>query len=317
MYFSWKYVKGEPSRSSRWLCATCVVTAMKDDAKPSQNHAVVRGTIVQIICMAIFTQALAYPVGLNKPVALGLGIQWLVYLPSLALKTERFYDLTGSSTFILLATTGFARNGAGFDWHSNWRQLLATGMVVAWAARLGTYLFARVCRVGEDSRFNGVRDNAARALLFWTVQGVWTVVTPMAVLMLQAAPPVAERCWWDYAGGAAWLLGMAIEVAADAQKSAWQAVPTNWGKFIDVGMWSWSRHPNYVGEVLLWWGVWGVCYGGLRGQPWGWYTLVAPVFVSLLFVYISVPLIEEHADKKWGGLAEYQAYKRRTRALLY
>jgi steroid 5-alpha reductase family enzyme len=117
------------------------------------------------------------------------------------------------------------------------------------------------------------------------------------------------------AGSLVWAFGFAIEVVADAQKSRFRADPENAGKFIDAGLWAWSRHPNYFGEIVLWIGVAVIALPVLRG--WQWVTLISPVFVAVLLTRISgVPILEKRADEKWGGQEDYEAYKERTPVLI-
>ena len=112
-----------------------------------------------------------------------------------------------------------------------------------------------------------------------------------------------------------WAVGFAIEVVADSQKSRFSANPDNKGKFIQTGLWSRSRHPNYFGEIMLWIGVAIIALPVLRG--WQWVALISPVFVTLLLTRVSgVPLLEKKADKKWGGQADYESYKKRTPELI-
>jgi steroid 5-alpha reductase family enzyme len=112
-----------------------------------------------------------------------------------------------------------------------------------------------------------------------------------------------------------WVFGFVIEVTADSQKSRFRADPENKGKFIHTGLWAWSRHPNYFGEIVLWIGVAVIALPILRG--WQWLTLISPVFVTLLLTRISgVPMLEKRADEKWGGQEDYEAYKERTPVLV-
>ena len=113
-----------------------------------------------------------------------------------------------------------------------------------------------------------------------------------------------------------WLLGFVVEATADWQKSAWRADPAHKGRFIDAGLWSLSRHPNYCGEMTLWWGAAIIAAGGL-GPGGAAAACVSPLFVSLLLQRVSgVPLLEQAAEKRWGGEPAFQAYKARTRRLL-
>jgi len=102
---------------------------------------------------------------------------------------------------------------------------------------------------------------------------------------------------------------------ADAQKSRFKADPGNRGKFIQSGLWSRSRHPNYFGEIVLWTGVMIIALPVLQG--WQWVALVSPLFVILLLTRVSgVPLLEKKADQAWGGQPEYEAYKKQTPVLI-
>jgi steroid 5-alpha reductase family enzyme len=112
-----------------------------------------------------------------------------------------------------------------------------------------------------------------------------------------------------------WVFGFAIEVSADAQKSRFNANPDNKGKFIQTGLWSRSRHPNYFGEIMLWVGIAVIALPVLHS--WQWVALISPIFVTLLLTRVSgVPLLEKKADKKWGGQEDYEAYKKRTPTLI-
>jgi steroid 5-alpha reductase family enzyme len=112
-----------------------------------------------------------------------------------------------------------------------------------------------------------------------------------------------------------WLTGFSIEVIADTQKRDFNARPANQGKFIQSGLWAWSRHPNYYGEIVLWIGVAVIAYPVLQG--WQYVTLVSPVFVAILLTRISgIPMLEARADEKWGGQPEYEAYRARTSPLI-
>jgi steroid 5-alpha reductase family enzyme len=112
-----------------------------------------------------------------------------------------------------------------------------------------------------------------------------------------------------------WLIGFGFEVTADQQKSNFKADPENEGKFINTGLWSWSRHPNYFGEIVLWIGVAIIALPVLSG--WQYLTLISPIFIILLLTRISgIPMLEKRADEKWGGQEDYESYKAKTSILI-
>ncbi|MDX1384949.1 MAG: DUF1295 domain-containing protein, partial [Thermoanaerobaculia bacterium] len=112
-----------------------------------------------------------------------------------------------------------------------------------------------------------------------------------------------------------WLGGWSLEVAADRQKRDFRSAERNRDAFITTGLWAWSRHPNYFGEIVLWIGVAVVAAPTFEG--WRWVTLISPVFVIFLLTRVSgVNLLEARADERWGGREDYEAYKRRTPVLI-
>jgi steroid 5-alpha reductase family enzyme len=235
-------------------------------------------------------------------------IQWLAFVPAYWRQTEHFYDLTGSLTYAAVVLLGLWA-GEAHD-----RALLLALLVLAWCARLGSFLFRRVRRDGKDGRFDDIKPDWSRFLLAWTMQGLWVFMTLLAALiaMTDSAPAAIDA--WAIVGAGIWLGGFAIEVAADAQKSSFKADPANQGRFIDSGLWAWSRHPNYFGEILLWVGICIIASPSF--VAWQWLGLLSPLFVAWLITRVSgVPLLEERSDEKWGGQADYEQYKASTPVL--
>jgi len=244
--------------------------------------------------------------------AVGLAylIQWLVFIPAYRLQTEKFFDLTGSITYISVISIA-ALLSKGMDM----RSILLWGLVVIWAIRLGTFLFRRIRKAGKDDRFDELKPSFIRFLNVWTIQGLWVTFTMAAALVAITSMNRKELDIFAIIGFLVWILGFSIEVAADAQKSRFGVNPENKGKFIQTGLWSRSRHPNYFGEILLWVGVTIIAFPVLQG--WQWIALISPVFVTLLLTRVSgVPLLEKKADQKWGGQADYEAYKKKTPVLI-
>ena len=237
-------------------------------------------------------------------------IQWLAFIPAYLTQSERFFDLTGSVTYVS-ATVLAVVLGPGVDG----RSIMLLVLVTLWAARLGSFLVRRVHKAGKDGRFDEIKPSFVRFFNTWTLQGLWVSLTLAAALAAFTTTVRKGLGWLAWIGFAVWVLGFATEIAADEQKSRFRADPANKGRFIQSGLWARSRHPNYLGEIVLWVGVAIITLPVLRG--WQWVTLISPIFVALLLTRISgVPMLEKRADEKWGGQADYEAYKARTPVLV-
>lgn len=243
-------------------------------------------------------------------VAVAFGIQWLAFIPAFLLQDEGFYDLTGSLTYISVTILAVALSP-----EVDGRSILLLVLVVIWAGRLGTYLFRRIRKAGKDERFDRIKPSFVRFLNAWTLQGLWVSLTLAAALAAITTTAREAIGVVTVVGALVWVAGFGIEATADRQKSRFRADPANKGRFISSGLWAWSRHPNYFGEIVLWVGVAVVAVPVLQG--WQWVTLISPVFVTFLLTRVSgVPLLEKRADEKWGGEEDYEAYKARTPVLV-
>lgn len=246
--------------------------------------------------------------------ALGVGlaflIQWLVFIPSYLNKTEMFFDLTGSITYITVTLVAVLLSPV-----KDTRAYLLLGLVTIWALRLGTYLFSRIKAAGEDRRFRELKASFPRFFMTWTLQGLWVTFSLAAALAVITTNYKVEVGPFAAIGLLVWIFGFYLEVTADRQKSEFRADPANEGKFINSGLWSWSRHPNYFGEIVLWVGIAIIALPVLKG--WQWVTMISPIFITILLTRISgVPMLEKRADEKWGGQEDYETYKARTSVLI-
>lgn len=241
--------------------------------------------------------------------ATSLALQLFGWCIAVALKTERFFDLTGSATFLAVACGSYALSGAATK-----RSLLLTAAVCVWAARLGGHLFSRVLKQ-RDKRFDKVRDKPLRFAVWWCIQAVWVFLTVLPLVLLNSRAAQPALWWGDAIGFALWAVGFGLESVADYQKSAWKrAQPVGSSAWIDTGLWSLSRHPNYCGEILAWLGVAAVAASG--GVPLL-QALISPVFVAFLLLRVSgVPPLERAAAARWGSDPAWAAYVKRTRLLL-
>ncbi|GAA1229220.1 steroid 5-alpha reductase family enzyme [Microbacterium phyllosphaerae] len=245
-------------------------------------------------------------------VAAAYVIQILAFIPAMILRTERFFDLTGSLTFLAISVALVLLTPM-----PDARSWILAAMVILWAARLGSFLAMRVHKAGSDGRFDEIKGSPVRFLQVWVIQGAWVSITAAAawIAISTDAGARAPIGWLTVVGIVVWALGLVIEIVADAQKSAFRADPANRHEFIRTGLWSRSRHPNYFGEIVLWVGVFLTAAPVLAG--WQWVAILSPLFVILLLTRVSgIPLLEARAEKKWGDRADYIEYRENTPSLI-
>ena len=262
-----------------------------------------------------FTMTIAYLAKSDivmQAVMLAFLIQWVVYIPAYIFQTEKFYDLTGSLSYLTVIWFVFfsSNNLSGL----NIQNLIVVTLISIWAIRLGTFLFGRIHKDGEDKRFRTIKTSASQFFMTWTLQGMWvSICTMCAITAISSSQGIIANTLF-YLGLAFFIVGFAIEVVSDQQKSAFRAVPENKEKFITSGLWSKSQHPNYFGEILLWSAIALLSISSLNGTQY--LTLISPIFTYVLLVYISgVRMLDDMGNKKWGHLEEYKEYKRNTPTL--
>ncbi len=242
--------------------------------------------------------------------AIGFVMHWIIFLPSFAFQTEHYFDLTGSLSYIstVLAAIYLSPN-------LDTRDMIICAMIAIWAARLGSFLFWRIKKDGQDKRFVVMKTQFFWFLMTWTLGGLWVLVTMAAGLAAMTSDASIPLGPMAYLGIALWVAGMLIEVVADSQKTQFRKVPENRDRFITTGLWAWSRHPNYFGEITLWLGLALVALPVLSG--WQLATMISPIFVYVLLTKISgIPLLERMAKKKWGSEPEFISYTESTPALI-
>ena len=236
-------------------------------------------------------------------------IQGLAFIPAFLYQTERYYDLTGSMTYISAVAVILLCCG-----DIDLRRMLIASCIMIWAARLGSFLFSRINKDGGDSRFDKIKPSASLFLRTWMLQGLWITVTAGAALAALSGGRSAPLTIIDGVAITLWLSGFTIEIIADGQKRQFKQTQSS-GSFITTGLWSLSRHPNYFGEIMLWAGIALLTLPALAS--WQYVTLISPVFVYLLLARISgIPLLEHKADRRWGNEQAYIAYKKHTPVLI-
>lgn len=243
-------------------------------------------------------------------VVMAFSIQWIAFVPAMLKRTEKFFDLVGSITYLSVTLLSFALVP-----EADLRSYLLAAMVCIWAGRLGSFLFIRIHKAGSDQRFDKLKNSFVQFIGAWTLQGLWvtfTMAAALAGITSAKREPIGALALF---GALIWLTGFLLEAIADHQKSAFKKDPENRDSFIRSGLWSISRHPNYLGEIILWVGVSIVAIPVLQG--WQWAMVSSPFFVALLLIRVSgIPLLEKKADEKWGGQSDYEFYKKNTAVLV-
>ena len=270
------------------------------------------------ILISIFAFSIAYGVAyatgielVKNAVAIAFLIQWTLFIPAYLMQTEKFYDLAGSITYISIISYVYCQSS-----EFNIASLILSLFIIVWAIRLGSFLFFRIKKAGEDKRFRDIKPAPTRCFMTWTLQGTWvSLCSACAITAISTTEGIILNEIFVL-GAFTFIIGFLIEVVSDNQKTKFRSIPENKDKFITTGLWSYSRHPNYLGEITLWLGVALMSFSSLEGLQL--ITLVSPIFTYLLLVYVSgVRLLEASGNKKWGHLSSYQEYKKKTPTLFF
>lgn len=239
---------------------------------------------------------------------ISLGIQILLFIPAYKLKTDKLTDLSYSLTFIVIATVLLV----GSDY--SWTKILLFLMILSWGLRLGLYLVKRIWKIGKDKRFDEIRIDFFRFLSFWIFQGVVVPVILLPSIFFFQSKTVYSPLL--LIGFFVWIAGFLLETLSDIQKYRFIENPKNKGKWVDIGFWKFSRHPNYLGEIICWLGIYIYVFMSVN-QLQRIFSLISPLTISSLLLFISgIPLLENKADKKWGRDKNYQEYKKGTAVLI-
>ena len=249
----------------------------------------------------------------ENAILLAFLIHWLLFIPAFLYKTEKFFDLSGSFTYVsVMIYVVYSKN----SFQDQIGNIVLASLIILWALRLGSFLFFRIQKAGEDKRFRDIKTSFSRFFLVWTMSGMWVSLCSMCALTAISSSEGVVVNQIFYVGLITFLVGLSIEILADYQKTQFRKDPKNKDKFISSGLWAHSKHPNYVGEITLWLGVAIISFSSLEG--WQYVSLISPIFTYLLLVYISgVPQLEESGLKKWGHLESYQEYIKKTPTLIF
>ena len=237
-------------------------------------------------------------------------IQWIAFIPAYVFQTEKFYDLTGTLTYLSVTWYALYMSSDKFT-NLNGASIAIVLLICIWAIRLGSFLFSRIHKDGEDKRFRTIKPSATQFFMTWTLQGLWVSLCSMCALTAISSESGVVVNAFYYLGIGLFVYGFYIEVKADNEKSKFRSVPENRDKFITTGLWAKSRHPNYFGEIVLWAAIAVISLPSLSGLQY--ITLISPIFTYVLLVHVSgVRMLEARGQKKWGHLEEYKAYQKST-----
>ena len=272
---------------------------------------VITNILISVLSFAI-SYGIAHLTGIvivKNAVLLAYVIHWIAYIPAYVFQTEKFYDLTGSITYLSVVWFVFLSTYQSIS--LNFGNLILVLLISIWTIRLGLFLFMRIHKAGEDKRFRTIKTSASQFFMTFTLSGLWVTLCSMCALVAISSPEGLVMNALTYVGIILFIIGFGIEIVADNQKTAFRSIESNKDSFITSGLWSKSRHPNYFGEVLLWFAIAVISFSSLEGLQL--ITLISPVFTYILLVYVSgVRMLEDMNDKKWADDEQYKSYKKNT-----
>ena len=225
-------------------------------------------------------------------------------------KSDKLTDLSYGLTFIIVALSATYINSS-----SHTPQYIILIAIILWGLRLSVYLFIRILKIKKDRRFDKIRENRTRFAQFWLFQAlsIWIITLP-AVAALSSKIEVKNYFLFSL-GIIVFSVGFIIETIADMQKYRFKSNPKNKDKWIESGLWKYSRHPNYFGEMLVWWGLYfaSIPLIGALGPIFA----IGPLYISFLLIKVSgIPLLEESNKKKYKDNKKYLEYIKRTSILI-
>lgn len=230
------------------------------------------------------------------------------------LKFDKVTDFAGGTNFLILAVLTLILGESFFT-----RQILVTIGVVLWSMRISGFLLYRIIVTGEDKRFDEMRNNFWKFLGFWVFQMIWVFTGSLPIILVnanQTSFSSSKLAAQDYIGIAMFVIGLLIEFEADRAKFAFKMDKSNKGKWCNISVWAYSRHPNYFGEMLLWWGLWVIAQTTFS-EVWMYVSLVGPIFTMTILSFLSgMNLSEPLYNNRWATNAGYQEYRCTTSILI-
>ncbi|KAJ9076070.1 hypothetical protein DSO57_1029720 [Entomophthora muscae] len=239
-----------------------------------------------------------------------VGIQLLFFLVAYFLQFDKVTDFAGTTNFIVLALLGFLLTGTYES-----RMIATTTCTIVWGIRIAGYLLYRILKTERDTRFDEIRGNFFRFLSFWVFQMMWVWVVSLPTTLTNSLGIRSLETFGnasDMLGVIIFIFGFIIETVSDIQKFKFNSNRSNSLDVMNVGLWYYSRHPNYFGEILVWWGIFIISLGADAQKRLIWLGILSPIFTMFLLLFLSgIPQSEPQKDKKIienGNLDQKDAY---------
>lgn len=240
--------------------------------------------------------------------AISLIINLVIFLPAYFFRTDKLTDISYALTFAVIAIFYFLTNEMTLP------KAVLLLMILVWGGRLGGYLLIRIRKIGRDTRFDGMRESFIRFGRFWLLQAVSVWAIMLSSILFFSNSTFLNVL--SFLGFSIWAAGFLLEAFADFQKFNFLNDSNNKDKWIESGLWKYSRHPNYLGEIMVWAGIYFFVAPSLFGIELL-IGFISPLFVTILLIFVSgIPILEKKSDKKWGDNKNYQDYKKRVGVLI-
>jgi len=227
------------------------------------------------------------------------------FLHSYIYKTDIFFDLVGSLSFLSIGLISLLLIP-----NIDANQILVFFLLLFWSLRLGPFLFIRRLGANNDERLEEFFKSPLSLYFLWSMNSLWVFFTSLSMIIIFSSPNENEFGLIQWLGLIVWVTGYVIEVISDSQKTKFNKF--NKGKFINIGLWKYIRHPNYLGEIIIWVGIFIISLNYIHSLT-SFLSILSPIFVFLLLRFITgVPQLEARGKEKWGHLDEYNSYKEKT-----
>jgi len=300
-------LRGSGRASAAVAAAAAARRAQRQEAEGATPNSFLRGLVVGgLVAVVVFGISLRVDLPPRYAV-IAFALQWGFFLlQGWPQRSEKLYDASGSLTHLALIIAALIADPVRSP-----RQLVASVLAVVWCTRLGTFLFNRIARDAKDDRFTKLKTGFWSFSIAWNLQVAWVFLLQLPVLVTNTEsiqPPLGAL---DALGWTMWAVGFVLEAVADAQKFSFRSDPANRGRFITSGLWRYSQHPNYFGEILMWVGLCVSCSSCFVG--WSWLAWLSPAFNAFLLLKVSgVPMLEKASEERWGSEPAYRHYVQNT-----